>query len=237
MFWSWDGHYRVEDAIRELRRTTDYNSSAVHSLLGNIYSHIGLDKQAIRELNRAIEIDPTNSLHLDRLAEAYVWAGRYDDARAAYDHALVIEPDVQASIAFSAVAFLYVRQFDEARRQLERARAHDRRNIIAPSYISLLAALQGNIQAAETGIPSVTTEMEKLLGSHHAFYAFASICALQGKSVEAVRWLHKTVETGMPNYAMFARDPNLARIRASPEFVEFIAELKTRWDAMNREFR
>jgi tetratricopeptide (TPR) repeat protein len=237
MFWSWDGHYRVEDAIRELRRATDYNSSAVHSMLGGIYSHAGLDKQAVRELNRAIEIDPTNSLHMDRLAEAYVWAGRYDDARAAYTRALEIEPDAQASIAFSAIPFLYARQFDETRRRLERAKAHDLRNIIAPSYISLLAAFQGNFQEAESGIPPVSMEMEKRLGSHHAFYAFASIHALQGESTEAVRWLRKAVETGMPNYPMFARDPNLAPIRTSAEYVGFMTALKPRWDAMDREFR
>jgi hypothetical protein len=79
--------------------------------------------------------------------------------------------------------------------------------------------------------------MEKLLGSHHAFYASASIYALQGKSTEAVRWLRKTVETGMPNYPMFARDPNLAPIRSSAEYAGFMAALKPRWDAMYREFR
>src|SRR5258708_5596712 len=114
MFWSWDGHYRIEDAMRELRRATGYTSSAAHSLLGLIYSHAGLDRQAIGELKRAIEIDPTNSLHLDRLGEAYVWAGRYDDARAAYARALAIEPDMQASIAFSAIPFLYAAHFNEA---------------------------------------------------------------------------------------------------------------------------
>src|SRR5258707_10294302 len=71
MFWSWDGHYRVEDAIRELRRATGYDSSAVHSMLGGIYSHPGLDRHALGGLQPAIEIDPTNSLHLDRLAGAY----------------------------------------------------------------------------------------------------------------------------------------------------------------------
>jgi len=49
-------------------------------------------------------------VHLDRLAEAYVWAGRYDEARAAYNRALAIEPDARASIAFSAIPFLYARQ-------------------------------------------------------------------------------------------------------------------------------
>ena len=61
--------------------------------------------------------------------------------------------------------------------------------------------------------------------------------ALQGKSVEAVRWLRKTVETGMPDYPMFARDPNLDHVRLSAEFVQFMSELKPRYEAMKREIR
>ena len=79
--------------------------------------------------------------------------------------------------------------------------------------------------------------MEKFRDGHHAFYAFASIFALQGKSGEAVRWLRKTVETGWPDYPLFARDPNLARIRSSAGFAQFMAELKPRHEAMEREFR
>jgi hypothetical protein len=41
----------------------------------------------------------------------------------------------------------------------------------------------------------------------------------------------------MPNDPMFARDPNLARVRSSAEFVGFMAELKPRYEAMEREFR
>src|SRR4029077_8036748 len=186
--------------------------------LGAIYFHAGLDRQAIAELKRAIEIDPTNLLHLDRLAQAYVWGGRYQEARATYERAFAVESEAQGSIAISAVPFLYARQFVEARHRLELGRARDPRNVVAPACLALLAALEGEFQKAETAIPSAVDDMEKLLEAHQAFYAYASIYALQGKSQEAVRWLRKTVDTGMPNYPMFARDPNLARIRPSPEF-------------------
>ncbi len=52
-----------------------------------------------------------------------------------------------------------------------------------------------------------------------------------------MRWLRKTVETGMPDYPMFERDANPARVRSSAEFVQFMAELKPRYEAMVREFR
>ena len=236
-YWSWDGHYQVEEAIRALRRAAGNNSSDIHSRLGAIYFHAGLDRQAVAELKRAIEIDPANVLHLDRLAQAYVWAGRFGDARAAYEKAFAIESEAQGSIAISAVPFLYARQFEEARRRLEVGRSRDAGNPLAPAYLTLLTALQGRFQEAEAAIPPDAGETEKLLEAHHAFYAFASVYALDGRAEEAVRWLRKTVETGMPNYPMFARDSNLTRIRRSAEFVQFISELKPRWEAMEREFR
>lgn len=235
--WSWNGHYQIEEAIRELRRPAGYNSSAVRSLLGVLYHNVGLDRQAVSELKRAIEIDPANSLHLDRLAVAYVWAGRYDDARAAYEQAFAIESEAKGSLVYSAIPFLYARQFDEARRRLESARGPGTPNRAASAYLALLAALKGRFQEAEGAIPSDIHEMEKFRDAHTSFHAFASIFALQGKSGEAVRWLRKTVEKGMPDYPLFARDPNLARVRAAAEFVQFMGELKPRYEAMEREFR
>ena len=236
-FWSWKNHYQIEEALRELRRSTDYNSDAVHSFLGAVYSHTGLDRQAVAALKRAIEIDPGNSLHLDRLAAAYVWAGQFSEARAAYERAFSVQSESEGSLPISALPFLYERKFDEARRRLENARVRDPKNVIAPAYLALLAALEGKFQEAEAAIPVDIHETEKLLDAHHAFYAYAEIFALEGKSAEAVRWLRTTVETGMPNYPMFARDPYLARIRRSAEFAQFMADLKPRWEAMEREFR
>src|SRR5439155_7551805 len=134
------------EAIRELRRGAGYNSTAVHSLLGVLYHKVGLHRQAIAELKRAIEIDPANSLHQDRLAEGYVWAGRYDDARAAYERAFALESEAKGSLVFSAIPFLYARQFDEAHRRLESARVPAAQDRVASAYLALLAALEGRFQ-------------------------------------------------------------------------------------------
>jgi Flp pilus assembly protein TadD len=235
--WSWDAHYQIEEAIRELRRGAGYNSVEVRSLLGVLYAHVGLDRQAISEEKRAIEIDPANSLYLDRLGQVYVWTGRYDDARAAYGRAFALESEAQGTLQQSAIPYLYTRQLKEARHRLERARDLAPRAVFPSAYLALLAALEGRFQDAEAAIPSDIHEAEKLREGHHAFYAFASIFALQGKSSETVRWLRKTVETGMPDYPMFAGDETLARVRSSPEFIQFMAELKPRYEAMEREFR
>ena len=156
---------------------------------------------------------------------------------AAYERAFAIESEAKGSLVYSAIPFLYARQFDEARRSLESARGPGTQSRAAPASLALLTALEGKFQESEGAIPPDTREMEKFRDAHTAFYAFASIFALQDKSGEAVRWLRKAVETGMPDYPLFARDPNLARVRASAGFVQFMAELKPRYEAMDREFR
>ena len=237
MFWSWYGRYQVEEAIRELRGAGAQNSSAAYSLLGNIYSHAGLVPQALGAFRRAREIDPTSALHLERLAAVYVWAGRFDEAQATYRQVLALEPKERNVEVFSAMPFLYTGKFSEARRILEESRDRAPLNPVAPSYLALLDAMQGNFREAEAAIPDLAETSKLLLHGHHASYAFAGIYALQGKSAEAVRWLRRTAEGGMPDYPLFIRDPNLARIRNSPEFVEFISPLKARWEAMQSEFR
>jgi TolB-like protein/Flp pilus assembly protein TadD len=237
VFWSWNGHYRIEEAIRELRRAPGKNSSAVHSLLGVLYHNAGLDAQAIAELQRAIAMDPTNSLHLDRLGAAYVWAGRFDEARSAYARALAVGSEAKGRLVYSALPFLYAHQFDEARRRLENARVPDSPNRVESAYLGLLDAMEGRFRQAENAIPADSSELERFRDAHSACYAYASICALQGKSGAAVRWLRKTVGTGMPNYPLFSRDPNLAPIRGSAEYAQLMAELKPRFEAMQREFR
>jgi hypothetical protein len=74
-----------------------------------------------------------------------------------------------------------------------------RRNVVVPAYLALLSALHGRFQDAEAAIPSDFHGAEKFRDIHCAYYAFASIFRLQGKSAETVRWLRKTVEAGMPN--------------------------------------
>jgi DNA-binding winged helix-turn-helix (wHTH) protein/TolB-like protein/Flp pilus assembly protein TadD len=235
-FWSWRGGYQTEEAIRELRRGSGYNDATVRSLLGVIYSHAGLEA-AIGEVKRAIEIDPANALHLDRLGQVYVCLGRYGEARAAFERAFEMESEERGDIAMSAIPFLYAGEYQEARHRLEKARGRSGRNVMIPANLALIGALEGKLQQAEKAIPSGTQEVEKFRNAHHAFLAYAQICALQGKSTEAVRWLRAAVDTGMPNYPMFARDPYLAGIRNSAEFIQFMADLKPRWDAIVREFQ
>ena len=51
-----------------------------------------------------------------------------------------------------------------------------------------------------------------------------------------MKWLRVTVAEGFPCYPLFARDLFLDPIRTDPAFLQFMAEMKTRWESYQREF-
>jgi len=101
---------------------------------------------------------------------------------------------------------------------------------------SLLLALQGRHREAQAEVPQIIDRIPRNKTSHHSTYDLARIYALNRKSEEALKWLRKTVNEGFPSYPLFARDSFLDPIRKDPAFMQFMAEMKTRWEGYQREF-
>jgi tetratricopeptide (TPR) repeat protein len=231
------GGYQIEEAIREFRLATRIDTNAGRTSLGNLYAHVGLEEQAFRELNRGLEIDPTSAHARALLAEARVSFGQYDEAIAGYNEALAIEPDREDAYTFGALPYFYRNQIDEGERLLNEALARNPNSPFVKSFWALLLALKGRFREAESEVPAILEAGKKFRVTHHITYNFAAIFALQGKAHPATEWLRKTAAYGMPNYRMFELDPFLDRIRKTPEFVQFMAELKPRWEGYQREFQ
>lgn len=73
--------------------------------------------------------------------------------------------------------------------------------------------------------------------AHHGMHELACTQALLGHPRQAVAWLRKATHSGLPNYPLFLRDPLLDSIRADPEFIELMAELKADWERRLREYQ
>ena len=71
---------------------------------------------------------------------------------------------------------------------------------------------------------------------HHDTYDIACIYALQGKSADAVKWLRESAINGYHLYPRYTRDHFLDTIRQSPEFIEFVTEMKAENDRYRHEF-
>ncbi len=68
--------WQVETAIRELRLAQQLDPNVGHSGLGDLYRHIGLEKQAVEEFEIALKIDPNNDEIKERLCQRIFGLGQ-----------------------------------------------------------------------------------------------------------------------------------------------------------------
>ncbi len=235
LFSQYEG-YQGEAAARELLAAQRLNPNIGHGELAYIYIHLGLDDFAARELQRALEIDPTSEFAKGQTLNMYEMSGKPDEWLAAHQKFYPNDP-------IEVWYFLSKGRLEEAQRAIEEASAASANNRfndndkVLPLKKALLFALKGDFRAAEAMIPSILAKHPaKDPYYHHAAYDIACIYALEGKSVEAVKWLREANATGFQCYPLFERDAYLNRIRQTPEFIQFMAEMKAQNERYRREF-
>jgi TolB-like protein/predicted Ser/Thr protein kinase len=229
LFSGYEG-YQPEAAIRELLLAQQLNPNVGHIELGALYSHIGLEDLAARELQRALEIDPTSDFARDLSLYQYQMTGRYDEWLAAHQR-------LYPNLPISAWYYLGKGRLEEAQTAIEELSARKPDDLEVPRQKALLLALGGDFRAAEAMVPTILSKHPlKDLNYHHAAYDIACIYALEGKGVEAVKWLREGANTGFPCYPLFERDAYLNRIKQAPEFIQFMSEMKAQNERYRREF-
>ena len=228
-YFSKYGNWDLVQAAREARQALALNPSAGHHSVGVIYDHLGLDEAAgLKENQRALEIDPTNTRLQARLVEAYELYGKFDEAINAHRRFF--------GTPGPTLSLLAKGRLDEAQPLLEEAVKKNSGDLRARGRLALLLALRGKFQEAETAIPLILEQARNNRAYHHVTYDIACVYALAGKTDQAVTWLRTTADSGMPNYPLFDRDPYLNLIRKEPAFTQFMTELKTRWEGFKKEF-
>ncbi len=228
-YFSKHGGWDLARAAREARQALALNPSVGHAALGTIYDHLGLNEAiGLRENHRALEIDPTNTFTQARLVQSYTLYSKFEEANTLHLRFFGSPGDPDALIGLG--------RLDQAEALLEESVKKTPGDLWSRSRLALISALKGKFEEAENSIPMIIEQARNNRAYHHIIYNLAVVYALAGKTDEAVKWLRTTADTGMPNYPRFARDPHLNRIRKAPAFIQFMSELKTRWDGYQREF-
>ena len=69
---------------------------------------------------------------------------------------------------------------------------------------------------------------------HHAQFTIACAYARLGRKADAVEWLRRAAENGMPNYPLFRNDPNLRGLQGDPGYERLMAALERQFVAYGR---
>jgi TolB-like protein/class 3 adenylate cyclase/Tfp pilus assembly protein PilF len=102
------GYLDYDGALAELKfaAQTLPNDAGVFELRGYIQRRQGKQEEAVRSLERAIDLDPRNTFTLQQIALSYHHLRRYTEEKSVLDRALTIEPnDVDSKVARAAVEF------------------------------------------------------------------------------------------------------------------------------------
>jgi serine/threonine-protein kinase len=221
--WTKANGFRAEEAIRDLQRAIALKPGLkeAHGALGRIYYHVGLLEEALRELRTNLELDPSDLFPVSRIAFTH-WAQQKLDTALAEFNLVAGEYTNRALILYSlgrrAEAFETLAQHADPTDASYRA-----------SVLAVLLAGSGRAREARLQIPIAETGLG-LSHFHHAAYNIAGAYALMGDHAAAVRWLRRTAEEGFPCFPLFAADRTLDSLRSDPQFIQFMAELKQRWE-------
>ena len=103
------------------------------------------------------------------------------------------------------------------------------------SVKALLLAKEGKEREAEQTIQRTVDIGQGFGHFHHSAYNIASAYALLNKPEQAIKWLRIAADDGLPCYPLFASDRNLDNLRQIPEFIQFMAEMKSLNDKYRNE--
>jgi eukaryotic-like serine/threonine-protein kinase len=215
----------VEAATRELLLAQQVDPSAAHIELAAMYGRMGMEDKEKQEQEAALIVDPTNTILKDAAVVGRYMTARPDEALQATRKFFQRGPD--------AWYYTEKRMSQEAAIMVSRGDLVDPTSVQAYIVRALLPALQGHYSEAEAHIPAL---IEKARAYPYLYYVVARIYALQGKNEEAMKWLLLWANGFCPCYPAYVRDPFLERIRQYGPFVQFMADMKRRWERYRREF-
>jgi len=232
LLWTPDNRFPHEQAIESFKRAIalDPNLDEAHHQLGMVYFHIGLLDKAWDEVERALAINPANTLARLRLGTVRRYQARYEEALAIFktvpgeaNPALVNRPMAEVLFELGRTQ----ETSDVVEDYLKTYPTDQGGNVT--SVKAMLLAKAGKEREAEETIQRAIEIGQGYMHFHHTAYNIASAYALMNKSEPAIKWLQNAADNGFPCYPLFENDANLNSLRKDARFIAFMAKVKQQW--------
>lgn len=230
--WTHRNRFPHERAILDIKHAIELDPSLAeaHHWLGTIFAHIGLLEKAEQELRTARLLEPTNMGINYRIAINLLRRGKAQEAVAGLEGTRTFAPALW-TYAMGEALFQLGRRQEAAALIRDYLRDNPRdEGGVGNAMQALLYADAGQAELAERSI-QVAVEKGKGFGHfHHAAYSIGAAYALMNRPQDALRWLRAAADDGFPCYPLFERDRSLDSLRGDPRFLQWMTELKRRWE-------
>ena len=126
---------------------------------------------------------------------------------------------------FRARVLYYRSEIDSAVQVLHQVlQRHPQMDGMRPILAICLSAQGQHTKANEQLTPKVRQVAE---ADYDISYWLASAYLLQGRQVEALKWLETAISLGNENYQWFESDPNWTDMHEDPRFIELMNRIKS----------
>ncbi|HKZ76856.1 MAG TPA: protein kinase [Pyrinomonadaceae bacterium] len=219
----------ARDEVERLRQEYP-NDVGVHFVRGVLARLDSKYDRALRSFDRMVRLNPAELVVVSyNRARIQMYQGKYEEALRELERGAAMEPDHPLIKTFRARVLYYRGEVEAATRLLQQVlERHPKMDGIRPILAICLSA-QGKHTEANEQLTDHVREVAK--ADHDIAYWLASAYLLQGRQVEAFKWLERAIRLGNENYLWFESDANWADLRDDPRFLELVAPIKA-WHQM-----
>ena len=184
---------------------------------GAFAATIGRTEAGLAAIRHAARLDPLSTDSLYRLGEAQWISRRYDEAAAAFEEVITLDPDASRAYAWRGLAYYGLGDFQSARSSCE-ARGQK----VWPRFcLELVYDKLGRHADAEATFTKVRAEV-----GDAAAYQYAEMYTQWGNTPRALEWLQTAVRVHDKGVRWLKRDPLMDPLRKEPGFQAIERELK-----------
>jgi tetratricopeptide (TPR) repeat protein len=240
--WNAVRGWHFPEALADVRHALALRPSLVsaHNALSSLYFHYGFMEQARRALEASLSLDPRDGcdnpttcqgFSRPRVARVLWYEQKFDSALAVYDRI----PFLGGFVWEKAVVFNALGRPAEGLAALDSTKqGSGRESSDREAARALLYASMGRSGDALSHLTLAMGAPDSRSHFHHAQFTIACTYARLGRKRDAVEWLRRTANNGMPNYPLFRNDPNLRGLQGDPEYENLMTDLRRQFDANAR---
>ncbi len=237
MLWTPARRFPHEQAVHAYRQALALDSTLdeAHHQLGLVYLHVGMLDQAQAEVEKALAINPGNTMARFRLGVIDLYRGDFERAYAVFN-STPLERNPTLWGFQTATALFRLGRDGEAGALIDRfLRDYPvDEGGVGHSVRAMMLAKAGRRREAEAAIAR-SVELGRSFGHfHHSAYNIASAYALLGETEQAIQWLQDAADNGFPCYPLFAADAHLDSLRGDRHFTAFLARMRQDWEQRQR---
>jgi eukaryotic-like serine/threonine-protein kinase len=210
----------------DLLRDEYPNDPGVQFVRGVVARLDGDYEKALRSFDRMVRLNPGERVLASyNRARIFMYQREYEEALRELDQGAEIEPEHPLIKVFTARVLYYKGEIEEAMHILQQVlQRHPQIDGVRPILAICLSSQGQHTKANEQLTPKVRQVAE---ADYDISYWLASAYLLQGRQVEALRWLETAISLGNENYKWFESDPNWTDMHEDPRFVELMNRIKS----------